>query len=58
MSDKMNNYKIQWSQPYVMWDGNRIIKQMEQLKEDLVERVLDYEDFTEAREVIARIQAL
>jgi len=54
----MNNYKIQWSQPYVMWDGNRIIKQMEQLKEDLVERVLDYEDFTEAREVIARIQAL
>jgi hypothetical protein len=51
------NYKIKWSQPYVMWDGYRIIKQMEQLKADLVERVLDYEDFTEAREVIARIMA-
>ena len=52
------NYKIKWSQPYAMWDGNRIIQQMEQLKEDLVERVLDYEDFAEAQEVIARIQAL
>jgi hypothetical protein len=31
---------------------------MEQLKADLVERVLDYEDFTEANEVIARIRAL
>ena len=53
----MNNYKIQWSQPYTQWDGHLIIKQMEQLKADLVERVLDYEDFTEAREVIARIMA-
>jgi hypothetical protein len=51
------NYKIKWSQPYTQWDGYRIIKQMEQLKADLVERVLDYEDFTEAREVIARIMA-
>ena len=51
----MNNYQIKWAQPYTMWDGNRIIQQMEQLKADLVERVLDYEDFAEAREVIARI---
>jgi hypothetical protein len=51
------NYKIKWSQPYTQWEGDRIIKQMEQLKADLVERVLDYEDFTEAREVIARIMA-
>jgi hypothetical protein len=51
------NYKIQWSQPYTQWDGNRLIREMEQLKEDLVERVLDYQDFTEAREVLARIMA-
>jgi len=51
------NYKIKWSQPYTQWEGDRIIKQMEQLKADLVERVLDYEDFTEAREVLARIMA-
>ena len=51
------DYKIKWTQPYTMWDGYRIIKQMEQLKADLVERVLDYEDFTEAREVSARIMA-
>jgi hypothetical protein len=53
----MNNYKIQWSQPYTQWDGYRIIKQMEQLKADLVERVLDYEDFTEAKQELARIMA-
>jgi hypothetical protein len=53
----MNNYKITWSQPYTQWDGYRIIKQMEQLKADLVERVLDYKDFTEANEVLARIMA-
>jgi hypothetical protein len=51
------NYKIKWTQPYTMWDGNLIIKQMEQLKEDLVERVLDYKDFKEANEVLARIMA-
>lgn len=51
------NYKIKWTQPYTQWEGDRIIKQMEQLKADLVERVLDYEDFTEAREVLARIMA-
>ena len=39
------------------WNGARIIQELEQLKEDLVERVLDYEDFAEAQEVIARIQA-
>lgn len=52
------NYKIKWTQPYTQWEGDRIIKQMEQLKADLVERVLDYEDFTEANEVIARIKSL
>jgi hypothetical protein len=51
------NYKIKWSQPYAMWDGYRVIREMEQLKADLVERVLDYEDFKEAREVLARIMA-
>lgn len=53
----MNNYKIKWTQPYSQWDGHRIIAQMEQLKADLVERVLDYEDFTEAKQVLARIMA-
>lgn len=51
------NYKVEWSQPYVMWNGNLIVKQMEQLKEDLIERVLDYNEFEEAREVLARIMA-
>ena len=51
------NYKINWSQPYTQWEGDRIIKQMEQLKADLVERVLDYEDFTEAKQELARIMA-
>ena len=51
------NYKIKWTQPYTTWDGYRLIREMEQLKADLVERVLDYKDFTEAREVIARIMA-
>jgi hypothetical protein len=31
---------------------------MEDLKADLIERVLDYKDFTEANEVIAKIKAL
>jgi hypothetical protein len=53
------NYKIKWTQPYTQWDGYRIIKELEQLKADLVERVLDHEnfDFEEAREVLARIMA-
>jgi len=51
------NYKIKWSQPYTQWEGDRIIKQMEQLKADLVERVLDHEDFTEAKQELARIMA-
>jgi hypothetical protein len=51
------NYKIKWTQPYVMWDGLRIIRELEQKKADLIERVLDYEDFTEANEVLARIMA-
>ena len=54
----MNNYKIKWTQPYTQWDGHRIIAQMEQLKADLIERVLDHEDFTEANQVIAKIKAL
>jgi hypothetical protein len=51
------NYKIKWTQPYTTWNGHLIIKQMEDLKADLIERVLDYEDFTEANKVIARIMA-
>ena len=50
------NYKIKWTQPYTQWNGNLIVEQMEQLKADLIERVLDYNDFTEANEVIARIR--
>ena len=53
----MNNYKIKWTQPYTQWDRYRVIREMEQLKADLVERVLDYEDFTEAKQVLARIMA-
>ena len=53
------NYKIKWTQPYVMWDGLRLIRELEQKKADLIERVLDHEnfDFPEAREVLARIMA-
>ena len=52
------NYKIKWTQPYTNWNGHLIVKQMEDLKADLIERVLDYKDFTEANEVIAKIKAL
>jgi hypothetical protein len=52
------NYKIKWTQPYTNWNGYLIVKQMEDLKADLIERVLDYKDFTEANEVIAKIKAL
>jgi hypothetical protein len=52
------NYKIKWTQPYTQWHGNLIVEQMEQLKADLIERVLDYKDFTEANQVIAKIKAL
>ena len=54
------NYKIKWTQPYTMWDGQRIIQELEQRKADLIERVIDHEnfDFAEARKVIARIKAL
>jgi hypothetical protein len=55
---KHMNYKIKWTQPYTTWNGHLIIKQMEDLKADLIERVLDYKDFTEANEVIAKIKAL
>jgi hypothetical protein len=52
------NYKIKWTQPYTNWNGYLIVKQMEDLKADLIERVLDYKDFTEANQVIAKIKAL
>ena len=53
----MNNYKIKWTQPYTEWDSYRVVRELEQLKADLVERVLDYEDFTEAKQELARIMA-
>jgi hypothetical protein len=51
------NYKINWTQPYTEWDSYRVVRELEQLKADLVERVLDYEDFTEAKQELARIMA-
>jgi hypothetical protein len=53
------NYKIKWTQPYTQWEGDRIIRELEQRKADLIERVIDHEnfDFAEAREVLARIMA-
>jgi hypothetical protein len=53
----MNNYKIKWTQPYTEWDSYRVVRELEQLKADLVERVLDYKDFTEAKQELARIMA-
>ena len=51
------NYKIKWTQPYAMWDGQRIIQELEQRKADLIERVINHENFgfEEAREVLDRI---
>jgi hypothetical protein len=43
------NYKISWTQTYPGW---------EEYAEKLLELTLEFSDFTEAKEVIARIKAL
>jgi hypothetical protein len=53
-------YSIQWTQQYntsmTPWDGNRILKEMEQLKHDLIERLVEQSDFEEANTVIERVK--
>jgi hypothetical protein len=53
-------YSIQWTQQYntsmTPWDGLRILKEMEQLKADLVERLVEQSDFTESKSVIERVR--
>ena len=53
-------YSIQWTQQYntgmTPWDGDRILGEMEQLKWDLIERLLELDDFTLANTVIERIK--
>jgi hypothetical protein len=53
------NYKIKWTQPYTMHPGQELMRQLEALKEELTEQVLNHEnfDFPEANEALARIMA-
>ena len=53
------NYKIKWTQPYTMHHGHELIRQMEALRDELTEQVLNHEnfDFPEANEVLARIMS-
>lgn len=56
----MNYGKIQWTQPYSIYHGHELIRQLEALKDELQEQVLHHEeyDFPEAKQVLARIMAL
>jgi hypothetical protein len=53
-------YSIQWTQQYntsmTPWDGARILKEMEQLKHDLIERLLELDDLALANRVIERVR--
>jgi hypothetical protein len=53
-------YSIQWTQPYntsmTPWDGARILKEMEQLKHDLIERLVEQSDLALAKSVIERVR--
>lgn len=53
-------YSIQWRQQYntgmTPWDGLRIVAELEQLKADLVERLVEHSDMSEANRVIERVR--
>jgi hypothetical protein len=49
------NYNIIWQKPYTVEQGYQIIAELETLKADLIERLLDYKGVTEAQEIIKRI---
>ena len=53
------NYSIKWSQDYPGWQAQQLIKQLEDLRDELTEQVLNHEefDFPEATQVLARIMA-
>lgn len=53
------DYSIRWSQDYPGWEGQDLIKQLEQMRDELTEQILHHEDFDfrEANEVINRIKA-
>jgi hypothetical protein len=53
-------YSLRWTQTYntgmTPWDGGRIVAEMEQLKADLVERLVEQSDLTLAKSVIERVK--
>jgi hypothetical protein len=54
----MNNYKISWSQHYTGWEGIHLIRQLEAVKAELVEQLLNHSEyeFPDATRVINKIK--
>lgn len=52
-------YQIKWTQNYPGWEGMALIKQLEDMRDQLTEEILHHEDFDfpEANEVINRIKS-
>ena len=52
-------YNLSWSQDYPGWEGQDLIKKLENMRDDLVEEILYHKefDFPEAREVLAKVMA-
>jgi len=52
-----NKFTYKWTQPYTAYSQVNL-RELEALKELVIEQMLDAKDFKEADEVIARIKAL
>ena len=48
-------YSIRWVQPY---PTNQLLRELELLRDELIEQMLDAKDFDEADQVIAKVKAL
>jgi hypothetical protein len=54
----MNKYTISWRQDYPGWEGIHLIRQLEAVKAELLERLLEHPnyEFPEANQVINKIK--
>jgi hypothetical protein len=51
-------YTIRWTQPYATDRLRPYLRQLQQELEQVIENLLEHNQFTEANEVIARIKSL
>jgi protein-arginine kinase activator protein McsA len=56
MNDKKHYFSVKWTQPYPLYQQS--FKELEDLRDSLIEKVIDAEDFEEANLVIDRIMKL